>query len=61
MGTTASNAAWAKVDDMLVNQAVAVPWIWDNQPSLEAANVRGINDLWDEGAWDYAFSSLKNG
>ncbi|MGH2851565.1 MAG: ABC transporter substrate-binding protein [Solirubrobacteraceae bacterium] len=61
LGNAASAAAWAKVDDMLVNQAVAIPWIWDNQPYLEAANVRGINDLWNEGSWDYAFTSLKNG
>ena len=60
-GTAASNEAWAKVDEMLVNQAVAIPWIFDNQPNLEAANVRGINDLWNEGSWDYAFTSLKNG
>jgi len=58
-GVAATNAAWAKVDDMLVNQAVAVPWIWDNQPNIEAANVRGINDLWNTGSWDYAFTSLK--
>ncbi len=54
-----SNAAWAKVDDMLVNQAVAIPWIFDNQPNIESANVRGISDLWDIGEWDYEFTSLK--
>jgi len=59
-GTAASNAAWAKVDDLLVQDAVAIPWIWDNQPWVEAANVRGINDLWNVGSWDYAFTSLKN-
>ena len=59
-GTAASDAAWAKVDDLLVQDAVAIPWIWDNQPSIEAANVRGINDLWNVGSWDYAFTSLKN-
>jgi peptide/nickel transport system substrate-binding protein len=54
-----TNAAWAKVDNMLVDQAVAVPWIWDKQPNIEAGNVRGINDLWNVGSWDYAFTSLK--
>jgi peptide/nickel transport system substrate-binding protein len=54
-----SNAAWAKVDEMLVNQAVAVPWIFDNQPYIESANVRGINDLWNTGSYDYAYTSLK--
>jgi peptide/nickel transport system substrate-binding protein len=59
-GTAANNAAWAKVDDLLVQNAVAIPWIWDNQPNIEAANVRGINDLWNVGSWDYVFTSLKN-
>src|SRR5579862_8475256 len=53
-----TNAAWAKVDDMLVDQAVAIPWIWDKQPNIEAGNVRGINDLWNVGSWDYTFTSL---
>jgi peptide/nickel transport system substrate-binding protein len=57
---TANAEAWAKVDDMLVNQAVAIPWIFDNQPYLESANVRGINMLWNTGSWDYTYTSLDN-
>ncbi len=53
-------AAWAKVDQMLVADAVAVPWYFTKQPQLEADNVRGINDLWNIGQWDYTWSSLKN-
>jgi len=59
VGSAASAAAWAKVDDMLVQQAVAIPWIFDTQPNIESANVRGINALWNVGSWDYAFTSLK--
>jgi hypothetical protein len=58
-GTANRAAAWAKVDEMLVANAVAVPWYFTIQPNLEAANVRGINDLWNIGSWDYAWSSLK--
>jgi peptide/nickel transport system substrate-binding protein len=60
VGATARANAWAKVDDMLVDQAVAVPWIFDKQPNIESGNVRGINDLWDVGEWDYAYTSLTN-
>jgi hypothetical protein len=60
VGASARAAAWAKVDDMLVDQAVAVPYIFDNQPNIESGDVRGINDLWDVGEWDYTYTSLDN-
>jgi peptide/nickel transport system substrate-binding protein len=53
-------SAWAKVDDMLVDDAAAIPGTFDKQPNIESANVRGINDLWDVGEWDYAYTSLDN-
>jgi hypothetical protein len=27
--------------------------------SIESRDVRGINDLWDLGEWDYSYTSLK--
>lgn len=57
-GNAGRAAAWAKVDEMLVNQAVAVPWVFDKQPNIESKDVHGINDLWNEGAWDYNYSYL---
>jgi peptide/nickel transport system substrate-binding protein len=51
--------AWARVDTMLVDQAVAVPWAFDKQPNIESKDVRGINDLWNIGSWDYGYTSLK--
>jgi peptide/nickel transport system substrate-binding protein len=56
---TAATQAWANVDKMLVNQAVAVPEDFDNQANIESGNVAGINDLWDTGSWDFMFTSLK--
>ena len=53
--------AWANVDKMLVNKAVAVPEDWDNQPNIGSKDVAGVNMLWNEGVWDLAFTSLKNG
>jgi peptide/nickel transport system substrate-binding protein len=52
--------AWANIDKLLVQNAVAIPEEWDNEPNIESKNVDGVNDLWDEGTWDYAFTSLAN-
>ena len=52
--------AWANVDKMLVNLAVAVPEDFDNQPQIESKDVAGVNKLWNEGDWDLSWSSLKN-
>jgi peptide/nickel transport system substrate-binding protein len=59
VGDSARAAAWAKVDQMLVDQAVAVPWVFDKQANIESKDVRGINDLWNIGSWDYGWTSLK--
>ena len=59
VGTTARAEAWAKIDNMLVEEAVAAPYDWDKQPSIEAKDVAGVGDVWNEGAWDYNYTSLK--
>jgi peptide/nickel transport system substrate-binding protein len=51
--------AWAAIDRALVQQAVAVPEEFDTQPYIEGSGVAGVNDVWDSGAWDYDFTSLK--
>ncbi len=52
--------AFANVDKMLVNQAVAIPEDFDNQANLESKDVAGVDSLWNEGTWDLNFTSLKN-
>jgi peptide/nickel transport system substrate-binding protein len=59
VGDTARASAWAGVDRMLVDQAVAVPWVFDKSPLIESKDVRGINDLWNLGSWDYNYTSLR--
>ena len=44
---------------MLVARAVAVPWAFTKNPTIEAHDVRGINDLGNDGAWDYGYTSLR--
>jgi peptide/nickel transport system substrate-binding protein len=59
VGTQARAAAWAAIDRELVAQAAAIPFAWDKQPNIEAHDVAGIGDVWNLGAWDYSFTSLK--
>ncbi len=56
---TARAQAWANVDKMLVDQAVAAPEEFDNQPNLESKDVAGVNAIWNVGTWDFNFTSLK--
>jgi peptide/nickel transport system substrate-binding protein len=56
---TARAQAWANVDKMLVSDAAAIPEEFGNQPNIESKNVAGVNQLWNEGTWDFSFTSLK--
>ncbi len=52
--------AWANIDKMLVNQAVAVPEAFDSAANVRSKDVAGVNQLWDGGVWDLDFTSLRN-
>ena len=56
---TARAQAFANVDKMLVDKAVAIPEDFDNQPTVESKNVAGVNQQWEDGNWDLSFTSLK--
>ena len=43
----------------IVEKANVVPFDWDKQANLEGSGVQGVGDLWNVGAWDYAWTSLK--
>jgi peptide/nickel transport system substrate-binding protein len=51
--------SWARIDRMLVGIAAAIPWEFIKNPVIESRDVRGINDLWNAGYWDYSYTSLK--
>jgi len=59
VGTQARAQAWANIDRELVAQAVAIPFAWDKEPNIEAKDVAGVGDVWNQGVWDYSFTSLK--
>ena len=58
-GVAARGAAWAKIDEEIVGVAAAVPFDWDKQANIEGSAVAGVGDLWNTGAWDYNYTSLK--
>lgn len=57
---TARAQAWADIDRMLVNKAVAVPEDFANEANVESGNVAGVSQQWNDGTWDLAFTSLKH-
>ncbi len=57
---TARAQAWANVDKLLVQNAVAIPEEWDNQANIKSADVLGVDDIWNTGSWNYAYTSLKS-
>src|SRR4051794_24382642 len=50
--------AWADIDKMIVEQAPAVPFLWDKTTVLESKDVQGAGNQYYDG-WDLAFTSLK--
>jgi peptide/nickel transport system substrate-binding protein len=51
--------AWADLDKEITSQAYFVTWLWDNYIGLEGTNVKGVPTLFNGGAWDLTYSSLK--
>ncbi len=48
---------WGKIDDEIMAQAPAVPWVWDNDVLVRSANVNGVANLFN-GEWDLAYTSI---
>jgi peptide/nickel transport system substrate-binding protein len=59
VGDSARATAWAKIDEHVVEKALAIPFDWDKQGNIEGSQVQGVGDLWDVGEWDYSWTSLK--
>jgi peptide/nickel transport system substrate-binding protein len=59
VGVAARGRAWANIDRMLVDQAVAVPETFPINASIESGNVAGVTAPWNQGLWDLDFTSLK--
>jgi peptide/nickel transport system substrate-binding protein len=51
---------WGEVDTMIMEQAPAVPWVWDNQANVKSPDVQGVINQFNAN-WDLSFSSLPQG
>jgi peptide/nickel transport system substrate-binding protein len=49
--------AWGRIDQMVMAEAPAVPWVWDNQSNIHSADVAGVINLFNAN-WDLSFTSL---
>ena len=52
--------AWGDIDRQIMEQAPAVPWVWDNQANIKSADVNGVINLFNAN-WDLSFTSLPQG
>ena len=51
--------AFAKIDEEICEDAAAIPFDWDKEPNVEGKGVNGVGALWDQGEWEYSWTSLK--
>ena len=48
---------WGDLDTQVMEQAPAIPYVWDDQGNVRSPNVQGVINL-SNGQWDIAFTSL---
>jgi peptide/nickel transport system substrate-binding protein len=48
---------WGDLDTQVMEQAPAIPYVWDDQGNVRSANVQGVINL-SNGQWDIAFTSI---
>ena len=52
------NEAWARINQMIVEQAVAIPYSWDDSFQLSSKDVQGVMNGYYT-TWDLSHSSMK--
>ncbi len=50
--------AWGELDKKIVEQAPAIPYLWDTQPGVSSANVNAVSNLFNA-TIDLSFTSIK--
>jgi peptide/nickel transport system substrate-binding protein len=48
---------WAGIDEMLIDRAAAIPYLWDKTTLLHAPNVVGVANPYTT-SWDLSFTSV---
>jgi peptide/nickel transport system substrate-binding protein len=51
--------AWGNIDKMVTLTAAAVPWVWENFPTLFSSRVVPAIQTWNEGGPDFTWISVK--
>ena len=51
-------AAWAKIDQLVTKTAVAIPWLWETNPTLVSSNVTKAPERWNQGEPDVTFMQV---
>jgi peptide/nickel transport system substrate-binding protein len=51
-------AAWGKIDQQVTKTAAAIPWEWENFPTLFSGRVTPSTERWNGGAPDVTFMSV---
>jgi peptide/nickel transport system substrate-binding protein len=54
-----SAKAWADLDKEVTDKSYFIAWLWDNDVVLASTNVKVVPSMFNSGAADLAFSSLK--
>jgi peptide/nickel transport system substrate-binding protein len=52
--------AWGEIDNMITEQAPAIPWVWDYGANLRSENVNGVVNKFNS-SWDLNFTSIDQG
>jgi peptide/nickel transport system substrate-binding protein len=50
---------WGQIDKMITQSAAAIPWIWENGPTLYSSKVTHASELWNGGEPDVSYMSVK--
>jgi len=56
---SARYAAWGRIDQMVTRTAVAIPWLWEQYPTLFSSRVTPSTELWNGGSPDVTFMAVK--
>ena len=54
-----ASAAWGKIDKMVTLSAAAIPWVWENFPTLFSSRVVPAIMTWNQGSPDFSWISVK--
>ena len=52
-------AAWGRIDKAVTRTAAAVPWLWEEYPTLFSSHVTPSPELWNGGGPDVTFMAVK--